>query len=96
MKQSYKKMQQKRRKKKSIAISKKQFSKRAFIKATEDIKAQYHVHQNKSQQQLDIQDEIDKTIKFVCDSVRNESVYFEQRAELIKALAELVSARAVM
>ena len=37
--------------------------KRAFIKATEDIKAQYHVHQNKSQQQLDIQDEIDKTIK---------------------------------
>ena len=45
-------MQQKRRKKKSIATSKKQFSKRAFIKATEDIKAQYHVHQNKSQQQI--------------------------------------------
>lgn len=55
-----------------------------------------HVHQNKSQQQLDIQDEIDKTIKFVCESVRNESIYSEQRAELIKALAELVSARAVM
>lgn len=96
MKQSYKKMQQKRRKKKSIAISKKQFSKRAFIKATEDIKAQYHVHQNKSQQQLDIQDEIDKTIKFVCDSVRNESVYSEQRVEIIKALAELVSARTLI
>ena len=96
MQQSYKKMQQKRRKKESIATSKKQFSKRAFIKATEDIKAQYHVHQNKRQQQLDIQDEIDKTMKFVCGSVRNESIYSEQRAELIKALAELVSARAVM
>ncbi len=96
MKQSYKKMQQKRRKKKSIATSKKQFSKRAFIKATEDIKAQYHVHQNKSQQQLDIQDEIDKTIKFICGSVRNESVYSEQRAEIIKALAELVSARTLI
>ena len=96
MKQSYKKMQQKRRKKKSIATSKKQFSKRAFIKATEDIKAQYHVHQNKSQQQLDIQDEIDKTIKFICGSVRDESVYSEQRAEIIKALAELVSARTLI
>ena len=50
----------------------------------------------KRQQQLDIQDEIDKTIKFVCDSVRDESVYSEQRAELIKALAELVSARTLM
>ena len=90
-------MNETKRKKKSIAFNRKQMIyKRAFIKATEDIKAQYHVHQNKSQQQLDIQDEIDKTIKFICGSVRNESVYSEQRAELIKALAELVSARAVM
>ena len=96
MKQSHKKIQQKKRKKKSIAASRKQFSKRVFVKAAKDIKAQYHVHQNKSQQQLDIQDEIDKTIKFICGNMRNESVYSEQRAELIKALAELVSARAVM
>ena len=97
MKQSYKKIQQEKRKKKSIAFNKKQMIyKRAFIKAAEDMKSQYYAHQNKSQQQLDIQDEIDKTIKFVCESVRDESVYSEQRAEVIKALAELVSARAAM
>lgn len=96
MKQLHKKIQQKKKKKKSIVASRNQFSKRAFLKAAKDIKSQYHVHQNKNQQQLDIQNEIDKTIKFVCDSVRDESVYSEQRAELIKALAELVSARAVM
>lgn len=90
MKQSYKKIQQEKRKKKSIAFNRKQMIyKRAFIKAIEDMKSQYHVYQNKRQQQLDIQDEIDKTIKFVCGSVRNESIYSEQRAEL-------VSARAVM
>lgn len=47
MKQSHKKIQQKKRKKKSIAASRKQFSKRVFVKAAKDIKAQYHVHQPK-------------------------------------------------
>lgn len=97
MKQSYKKIQQEKRKKKSIAFNRKQMIyKRTFIKAAEDMKSQYYAHQNKSQQQLDIQDEIDKTIKFVCGSVRDESVYSEQRAEIIKALAELVSARTLI
>ena len=47
MKQSYKKIQQEKRKKKSIAFNRKQMIyKRAFIKAIEDMKSQHHLFED--------------------------------------------------